>query len=195
MLKRRGLLVVLLSFLLLGMISSRNATAESFPNTDHSKRVFFTQRDDVLSFNVPPPLGDGDGTGIQVGTVTGTINGRIFAGTSIVNFKFSFPDPNDITTITFENRAIITDLNGFQILFDNVGDGRFINSLDPTVFEIGGPLRGTYEAINASDKYSGLIGRTLCYRAVASNPPSASGFLGTVFVEVHDAKDGGKCDD
>ena len=65
----------------------------------------------------------GDGTGRQVGTVTGRINGRTIEGTSIVNFQF-FIDPNqnnpDGITITFVNRVVLMDLDGDQIAFYNV---------------------------------------------------------------------------
>ena len=167
---------------------------------EHPPLLSFTQQDHVLVFNAPP----GDGKGLQVGTVTGTFNGKPIVATSILNFEFSFPNPNNINEITFENTAIITDLDGDQILFENVGTGLFINPLDPAVFGIGGPLRGTYKVIDASGKYRVLLRlserkRTFCYRAVASNPgsafnpalPAPAVFLGTVRIVVHSDE----CDD
>ena len=70
MLKRRNILAVLLSLAVLGMVSMRDVTAESSDKGEHHPDVSFTQADKVLVFNAPPT---GDGTGHQVGTVTGRI--------------------------------------------------------------------------------------------------------------------------
>jgi hypothetical protein len=191
MLKRRNILAVLLSLTVLGMVSARDATAES-----SDPDVSFTQRDKVLVVNAPPPAGDG--TGQQVGTVTGRIYGRTIEGTSIVNFQF-FIDPiqdnPDGIKIIFNNKAVLVHLDGSQIVFENDGTGLLLNpTLAPDVFrnDGGGPLQGTYVLIDANGKFSDLRNlplrkRTFCYRAVSSNPPEN---LGTVFVKVSD-----KCDD
>jgi hypothetical protein len=206
MLKRQNILAALLSLVVLGMVSMRDATAESSDKGEYHPDVVFTQRDKVLVFNAPPPVGTGDGTGRQVGTVTGRIYGRTIEGTSIVSFQF-FIDLNqnnpDGTEITFENKVSLVDLSGGQLVFVNDGAGLFVPPLDPDVFEIGGPLGGrlggSYVLIDADGKYSDLKDlplrkRTFCYRAVASNPPgdpASPENLGTVFVQVRS----GKCDD
>jgi len=202
MLKRRNILAALLGLAVLGMVSLRDATAESPPEAEHPARVSFTQRDKVLVFNAPPA---GDGTGHQVGTVTGRIYGRTIVGTSIVNFQF-FIDPiqdnPDGIKITFVNKAVLVHLDGSQIVFSNDGTGLLLDhTLDPSVFgnHGGGPLVGTYVLIDADGKFSDLkdlsLGaRTFCYRAVVSNPPGDPinpENLGTVYARVHS----GECDD
>lgn len=199
MLKKQSILATLLGLVVLGLGPMRDVKAESSRRGEHSPGVSFTQRDKVLEFNAPPA---GDGTGRQVGTVTGRINGQTIEGTSIVKFQFFIDsnqnDPNG-TSISFENAVLLIDVDGDQIVFENVGVGLFVPPLAPDVFGIGGPLRGTYEVIDANGKYSDLKdlsrrARTFCYRAVASNPPGDPADpknLGTVFVKVHS----GKCDD
>ncbi len=153
-------------------------------------KLLFTQHDKVVTFD--PATG--------IGAQTGVATGRI-SGVSIVNFRFtitSFPN------FTFDNRAGITDVDGDQIIFSNVGTGRFnIPALtDPTLggnpgaapFQVfgnglGGPLVGTYEVVATSGKYvaSFPIGQLFDYRAVAYNPstpPTAPGTVGSVYVEV-----------
>ena len=139
--------------------------------------LIFTQRDTVVDFQVQT------GIGLQVGTVQGRI-----AGTSIVNFQFT---PVSQTDIKFDNRALITDLDGDQIIFKNVGNGRFLIPplSDPSsplgnLMGIGGPLVGTYECVAATGKWVAYIGRKFPYRSVASNPARA-GFPGQVYVEVY----------
>lgn len=154
------------------------------------QNILFIQQDKVVKFDL------GTGIGAQVGTATGAIN-----GVSIVNFAFtitSFPN------FTFDNRAGITDIDGDQIIFKNVGTGRFIipGLSDPTVggtpgtvpFQVfnngfGGPFVGTYEVVATSGKYVKQypLGKKFPYRAVAMNPsspPSAPGELGAVYVEI-----------
>ena len=87
---------------------------------DHD-RIRFVQHDKVVAFN------PATGQGAQTGTVTGDLT-----GVSIVNFQFTittFPD------FTFNNRAGITDLNGDQVIFKNVGTGKFVvpGLVDPTL--------------------------------------------------------------
>jgi hypothetical protein len=153
-------------------------------------KLLFTQHDKVVTFD------PATGIGAQTGVATGKIS-----GVSIVNFRFTitaFPD------FTFDNRAGITDVDGDQIIFSNVGTGRFIIPAlaDPTLggnpgaapFQVfgnglGGPLVGTYEVVATSGKYvaSFPIGQLFDYRAVAYNPstpPTAPGTVGSVYVEV-----------
>jgi hypothetical protein len=134
--------------------------------------VLFTQQDRVVAFN------PNTGAGQQVGTATGKIN-----GTSIVSFQF-IPDPDFLHNfkITFVNIVVLTDLDGDQIKFINEGSGQFINPIDPNVFGTGGPLVGTYRAVDGSGKYFSWIGKKFPYRAVASNSTTA---LGSVYVEVY----------
>ncbi|MCC6380952.1 MAG: hypothetical protein IT304_00510 [Dehalococcoidia bacterium] len=132
--------------------------------------VLFTQQDHVVAFNVAPPLG----TGRQVGTVAGKVT-----GTSIVDFQFTFTGP---FTFNFDNKVVITDLDGHQLRIRNLGSGVFVSPIDPAIFAVGGPLVGTYEVLAGTGKFVSWVGRKYPYRAVASNPP---GGLGTVYVEVY----------
>ena len=152
--------------------------------------ILFIQQDKVVKFD---PV---TGLGAQVGTATGEIN-----GVSIVNFAFTITTfPN----FTFNNRAGITDIDGDQIIFRNVGTGRFIipGLADPTLggnpgvipYQVfgngfGGPFTGTYEVVATSGKFVSKypIGTKFPYRAVAMNPstpPSAPGETGAVYVEI-----------
>jgi hypothetical protein len=145
------------------------------------RNLLFIQQDKVIAFNPSTGLGQ------QVGTATGRINGA-----TIVKFQFTI---TGAFTFSFDNRAGITDTDGDQVIFKNVGTGKFIvpGVIDGTspfgpIFGIGGPLTGTYEAVAASGKYKRLLGRKFPYRAVASNPFSASpdpNALGSVYVEVY----------
>lgn len=151
--------------------------------------LLLVQEDKVVTFD---PI---TGIGAQTGTVSGAIR-----GTSIVNFQFqitAFPD------FTFNNRVGITDLDGDQIIFKNVGTGRFVFPplSDPTLapgeapFQvfgngIGGPLTGTYEVVATTGKFIRQfpIGRVFPYRGIAYNPsvpPTAPGTTGSVYVEVY----------
>ena len=108
-----------------------------------------------------------------MGTVTGEIS-----GTSIVDFQYT---PTSPFTFNFDNKVVITDLDGDQLRIRNQGTGEFIAPIDPSVFGIGGPLVGTYEVLNGTGKYSSWVGEIFFCRAVVSNP---AGGLGTVYVEV-----------
>ena len=130
-------------------------------------KVLFTQQDYVTAFNLAT------GAGQQVGTVTGKIS-----GTSIVDFQYT---PTGPTTFNFDNKVVITDLDGDQLRIRNQGTGSFIAPIDPSVFALGGPLEGTYEVLNGTGKYSSWVGEIFSCRAVLSNPVSG---LGTVYVEV-----------
>jgi hypothetical protein len=186
MLNRRaslGLSCAAVCAVLIGLAGPSPARADKKPH------IMFIQQDKVVAFN------PGTGEGAQTGTATGDIN-----GVSIVNFQFlitTFPNFN------FNNRAGITDIDGDQIIFKNVGTGRFVfpglfdpsvNPADPPyqVFAngLGGPLTGTYEVVATSGKYSHRfrIGQKFPYKGVAYNPstpPTPAGSLGSVYVEVY----------
>ena len=147
-----------------GLAAPRAAADEKSWNREN---LLFTQQDHVTAFNFAT------GHGRQVGTVSGKIT-----GTSIVDFQFV---PTSATTINFINKVVITDLDGDQLLINNVGTGKFIAPIEPSVFALGGPLSGTYEVLRGTGKYISWAGKKFQYRAVASNPP---GGLGTVYVEV-----------
>ena len=153
-----------------------------------NKKLLLVEQDKVVSFD------PATGVGSSAGTVTGRIN-----GTSTVNFQWTitaFPNFN------IDQRIGITDVDGDQIIFKNVGTGRFVfpglsdPSLTPAtppfqVFSngLGGPLTGTYEVVATSGKYQSQfpIGNTFPSRGVAynpSSPPSPPGSLGSVYVEV-----------
>ena len=137
--------------------------------------ILFTQRDTVVDFQ------PGTGLGLQVGTVAGKINGTV-----ITNFQFT---PLSQTEIRFDNRVLITDIDGEQILFRHTGNGRFIqplteNSALGSLMGTGGPLAGTYECTQASGKWSFLVGRKFGYKSVAVNP-ARPGYPGQVYVEVY----------
>jgi outer membrane protein assembly factor BamB len=133
----------------------------------HRENVLFAQQDHVTAFNLAT------GAGQQVGTVTGKVS-----GTSIVNFQFV---PTGPLTFNFDNKVVITDLDGDQLRIRNQGTGKFIVSIDATVFGLGGPMVGTYEVLAGTGKYVSWVGKKFPYRAVAGNP---SGGLGTVYAEV-----------
>ncbi|HKD14874.1 MAG TPA: hypothetical protein VKE71_10030 [Candidatus Angelobacter sp.] len=190
---------------------------------DQERKLLFVQRDKVIVFQINK---DGTGQGAQVGTATGKIN-----GISIVNFKFkTTPGSKEFS---FDDRAGITDPDGDQIIFRNPGTGTFICTptapLPPPPFScnpalndptapgtppggpfqvfgngVGAALKGTYEVISTSGKYSREYkkGQVFQYRAVTYNPSvppadpadlvvSPSGLvnfkgslLGSVYVEV-----------
>ena len=163
--------------------------------------VLLIQQDKVIRFNTVT------GEGIQTGTASGSIT-----GVSIVYFKFS-EAKTGLPDITFDNRAGITDLDGDQIIFHNVGFGRFVvpplidksATLTNQLFGatplpcpgfggscsgVGGPLQGTYEVVATSGKYVSQypIGRRFAYRGVAYNPSSPPGDpndFGAVYAEIY----------
>jgi len=172
-------------------------------------RILFIQQDRVVTFDLTPPTASqplGGGIGSNVGTALGAIN-----GTTVVNFKFTFTSNPFVRPLTFnfDNRVGITDTDGDQIIFRNVGTGRFNPPLiDPTLpvnvapFQVfgtsatpasGGPLTGTYEVIATSGKYATLypVGTVLNSRAISFNPatpPNPPGTTGSSYVEVLENK-------
>jgi hypothetical protein len=137
----------------------------------------FTQQDAVQAFDFLT------GQGYQVGTATGRIS-----GTTFVSFQFvpSGPPSGNELPFTFHNTVIVTDIDGDQVFFDNDGTGTFHLGIPGSDFRgSGGPLKGTYVVTGATGKYADWkIGTTFAYKAVATNPPSPAGALGTVFVQV-----------
>jgi len=194
--------------LVLGLTVAASTPAYGQPGGLFQKpHVLFMQQDRVVTFDLTPPTADaplGGGIGAQVGTATGAIN-----GTTVVNFKFTFTSNPFARPLSFnfDNRVGITDTDGDQIIFKNIGTGRFnAPLLDPTdggnpgapPFQVfgngaGGPLTGTYEVVATSGKYVSQypIGKVFPYRAISFNPatpPTPPGTTGSSYVEVLDGK-------
>lgn len=180
MANRRSVLTRLLGLGGLGALTKVGGAAEHPDEAfNGGLELFFAQRDNVTAFNTST------GVGTQIGTTEGVIT-----GTSITNFLFT---PTSQTTISFDNRCLITDTDGDSIIFDVKGTGQFLvpppsdpnNSLG-NLLALGGPLVATYTAIIATGKYAFLIGQK--YPAVFSAENAvggSSGLLGTVYVEVY----------
>jgi hypothetical protein len=174
------------------------------PAFAQNSKILFTQRDRIVTFDLTPPVAIeqplGGAVGAQVGTAAGALN-----GTTVVNFKFTFTSNPFVRPLTysFDNRVGITDVDGDQIIFRNVGTGTFnLPLLDPSLsgnpgdspFQVfgngtGGPSTGTYEVLATSGKYVTAypVGTTFPYRAVLFNPatpPTPPGTTGTSYVEV-----------
>ena len=139
--------------------------------------ILFTQQDTVQQFDLVT------GQGFQTGTAAGAI-----AGTTFVEFQFvpAGPPAGDLLPIAFQNKVIVTDIDGDQVFFDNNGTGSFHLGVPGFDFRgSGGPLTGTYVVTGGTGKYQQWkVGTTFTYRAVATNPPSPPGALGTVYVQV-----------
>lgn len=139
--------------------------------------TFLKQLDTTQTFDLAT------GRGLQVGTVTGLISGT----TSVeVAFFPAGPPVGDALPVTFQNKVIITDLDGDQIFFDNNGTGSFHVGIPGFPFRgAGGPLVGTYVVTGGTGKYaSWTVGTTFSYRAAWTLPPNPPGALGTVYAEI-----------
>lgn len=166
------------AFIVLAVVCSATLRAD-----DEERRLLFAQRDAVQAFDLVT------GKGYQIGTTNGLIS-----GTSFVSFQFTIvggPGPDGALPITFNNKVIITDIDGDQLFFDNTGTGKFNIGLGAFV-GTGGPLTGTYVLTSGTGKFATWkVGSTYDYRAIASNPPIV-GALGNVYVQVtfhdHDPK-------
>ncbi len=141
-------------------------------------QLFFAQRDTVINFD--PNTGIGD----HIGTVEGAI-----VGTSITNFQFVF---TSATTIKYDNRVLITDIDGDQIIFQYVGTGKFnpppVDTSSPlgNLLALGGPLVATYTAIICTGKYVFLQGRKFPVKSIATNASKPSvGIFGNVYLECY----------
>ncbi len=162
-------------FVLLLAIAS-TALAGTSTAGNGKAHIQFIQQDTVQAFDLVT------GTGYQVGTATGDIN-----GTTFVSFQFTpaAPPTSDPFPINFANKVIVTDVDGDQLLFDNNGTGSFHVGISPGFRGSGGPLQGTYVLTAGTGKYATWpVGNTYTYRAIMTNPPSPAGALGTVYVEV-----------
>src|SRR5688572_10930727 len=93
---------VVASLVLVGVIVAAGAAQAQDPG----EHIQFTQQDEVKSFDLLT------GRGYQTGTATGMIS-----GTTFVEFQFSpsGPPSGDALPITFQNKVIITDLDGDQL--------------------------------------------------------------------------------
>ncbi len=140
-------------------------------------RPLFTQQDAVQAFDLFT------GKGYQIGFATGKIS-----GTTFVEFQFAPAGPpvGDVLPISFQNKVIITDIDGDQIFFDNNGTGSFHLGGPGAGFRgTGGPLTGTYVVTGGTGKYqSWLVGSMYRYRAIMTNPPAPPDRLGNVYVEI-----------
>ena len=128
--------------------------------------VLFIQQDKVTSFSFVT------GQGAESGTATGAIN-----GVSLTNFYFTVT-PTSFPKFTFNDHVGITDIDGDQIIFDNIGTGTFIvpGLFDPTPltptqvlqttgpFPQGGPLTGTYKVTATWENTSKCSPLVWCYR-------------------------------
>lgn len=176
--KRRSILAGLLGF---GGMSAVARAATDNPELAFNTglELFFAYRDTVINFNGNTGVGD------HCGTVEGAIT-----GTSITNFQFI---PTSQTTIKYDNRMLITDLEGDQIIFQVVGTGRFIvpPPTDPgstlgNLMSLGGPLTATCTAVVTTGKFVFLQGRKFPCKMAASNATNpSSGVLGNVYGEVY----------
>jgi hypothetical protein len=140
------------------------------------QKLLFTQRDDIKAFDTTT------GTGYQSGTTSGLV-----AGTSFVRFGFVItgsPGADGGLPVAFNNKVIITDIDGDQLFFDNNGTGVFHVGLPGDPFAgVGGPMTGTYQLTGGTGKYATwTVGATYEYRAILTNPPN--GALGNVYAEV-----------
>ena len=185
---KKKLLALVLLGVLVGLLPVAGVSAPA--SEDHRNNILFTLQDKGTRF-------DPGGTGLQVGTATGKIN-----GVSITNFKFEILPPPVFPAFTFDNRAGITDTDGDQIIFHVLGAGTFVFPplLDPAppasgqvLGGFGGPVSGTYEVVATSGKYSRKfqLGQKFRFKAVGYNPsPTAVGTdpFGAVYIEVYSNK-------
>jgi hypothetical protein len=166
------------AFVVLVLLAVTISVASSQPEHPPFGPALFTQQDAVQAFNLTT------GKGFQIGTVTGMIS-----GTSFVEFQFSPTGApvGSVIPIAFQNKVIITDIDGDQIFFDNNGTGSFNLGIPGAEFKgSGGPLTGTYVVTDATGKYLShrwMVGNTYRYRAIWTIPPLPD-TLGTVYVEI-----------
>jgi hypothetical protein len=141
-------------------------------------QILFIQQDKVITFDFAT------GNGVESGTATGSIN-----GVTLTNFSFTITTfPN----FKFNDQVGITDIDGDQIIFENVGTGSFIfpglqaPGIPPVLYSTAGPLVGTYVVAATSGKFVRAypIELVLQYRAIAMNP-NTPGAVGSTYVEVY----------
>jgi len=175
---RRSILTGLLGFA--GLSTARNASANEGEGLGQGdSQLLFSYRTLVINFNLS------NGIGSDIGTTDGVLK-----GTLLQNFQFLFTSATTVQTPS--DRALFTDLDGDQIIFKYAGTGTFIAPLsDPNsplgnLMNVGGPFHVTYTVLNASGKYTFLIGQAFPGRIVASNAVSSSpGVLGSVYAEIY----------
>jgi len=176
--QRRNLMKGLLG---LGGLSGLSALAKgASPDLVASQQtLFFKYRDTVINFNGSTGVGD------HCGTVEGEIQ-----GTSVTNFQFI---PTSQTTIQYNNRMLITDLDGNQMIFQVQGTGIFIvppptdsSSTLGNLMALGGPLVATATVTVATGIYEFLLGSKFPVKMAACNVTNPStGVLGNVYGEVY----------
>jgi hypothetical protein len=130
--------------------------------------VLFTQEDVVTVFAGPPPASP---FGVRVGTVKGAIRGTVAVNTLLK------PSPPG-ASFTGDDRALVIDTDGDQILFKVTSEGSFIKALTsppndpppgrPTDFiapvpwsaplNLAGHFDCTYSVIQGTGKYANLTG-------------------------------------
>ncbi len=173
---RRMLALGAATILMLAMTTVGAAWAQN-PGAGRDN-ILFTQQDNVRAFDIN--FQTGVGSGFQTGTATGKIS-----GTTSVLFDVQLV-PGDKAgqfDLSFTNTVTITDLDGDQVYFLNVGTGLF-HLGDTTFVGSGGPLSGTYKVTGGTGKYEHWkTGKKFPYRAIATNPPADA--FGTVYVEVY----------
>lgn len=157
--------------------------------------VLFTQQDVVTVFAGPPPSSP---FGVRVGTVQGAINGTITVNTLLT------PSPPG-AAFTGDDRALMVDTDGDQIVFKVISTGKFIQALtsppndpppgrpadfiQPTPWSaqltFGGAFTCTYTVIQGTGKYANLTGATFQGKGIAvlpshqANPQQAQGVAST----------------
>jgi hypothetical protein len=166
--------------LLILIVSVASAEREDPPGG-----IVFTQQDVVQAFDLQA------GTGYQIGTATASISGTTWVGFQIAP---TGPPVGDALPISFQNKVVITDVEGDQIFFDNNGTGSYHLGIPRAEFKgFGGPLTGTYVLTGGTGKYqTWKVGKTYRYRAVWTNPPNPPGALGTVYAEISLHKEHGE---
>jgi hypothetical protein len=179
--KRRNILKGLLGLGGVSAMAAKAATSDAEPRAvfNSGLQLFFAFRDTVINFN------GNTGVGNHIGTVEGAIT-----GTSITNFQFL---PTSQNTIKYDNRCLISDLDGSQILFQVVGTGQFNtpladagNALLGNLMSLGGPLVATATVLQANGKFAFLVGRKFPCKMLAGNATNGSaGVLGNVYGEVY----------
>src|SRR5258708_14771415 len=93
-------------------LSGAASAKPPFKATKPVKHMMFVQQDKVVSFD------PATGIGAETGTATGDIT-----GTTTENFQFTI---TAFPAFTFNSRVGITDTDGDQIIFKNVGTGTFL---------------------------------------------------------------------
>jgi hypothetical protein len=175
---------------------------EGDPSTQQLVFLQYTQLDTVTKF---PNLLIGETQVVRTGTITGRLNGSITTNSA---FDLSVPLPNFRST----SSSLIVDRDGDQILLKEIDTGQFImpltNQTCPTLptdiiflipgtpFGAAGAFTGTINVLQATGKYTSLVGQTWTSRGVGTlpaqtvpplttTPPPTNLGIGTVFQQVY----------